>query len=84
MRGAQHGPAPGATGPGMRRSARSVASPARLAVQNRPSSSAVDASYRPDVRRRVRGYEPSFGLSRSPDAAVVARRMLPKRVLDES
>jgi hypothetical protein len=35
---------------------------------------AVDTTYRPDVRPRVRGYELSIGLWRRPDAAVVGRR----------
>lgn len=45
---------------------------------------AVDATYRPAFRQRVRGYELSLALWRRPDAALVGRRLLPKRVLDES
>ena len=42
----------------------------------------VDAAYRPDLRARARGYELSLGIWRRPDAAVAARRLLPRRVSD--
>ncbi len=45
---------------------------------------AVDAAYRPDLRLRARGYEVSFGVWRQPDAGVTARRLLPRRVVDEA
>jgi hypothetical protein len=35
---------------------------------------ALDASYRPEERPRVRGFDVSFGIWRSPDAAVAGRR----------
>jgi hypothetical protein len=35
---------------------------------------ALDASYRPDERPRLRGFDVSFGVWRSPDAAVAGRR----------
>lgn len=35
---------------------------------------AIDGTYRPYARDRVRGYELSVGLWRRPDAAVVGRR----------
>lgn len=44
---------------------------------------AVDAAYRPYLRPSVRGVEVSLGVWRRPDAAVVARRVLPRRVTDE-
>jgi hypothetical protein len=34
----------------------------------------IDAAYRPEQRRRVRGFDISLGVWRSPDAAVVGRR----------
>jgi hypothetical protein len=39
---------------------------------------AVDATYRPGARSRVRGFEISLGLWERPDAAVVGRR--PRRL----
>jgi hypothetical protein len=36
---------------------------------------AVDRTYRPSLRARVRGYEIFFGVWRRPDAAVVGRRV---------
>jgi hypothetical protein len=44
---------------------------------------AVDSTYRPYLRPSVGGVEVSFGVWRRPDAAVVARRVLPRRVTDE-
>jgi hypothetical protein len=38
---------------------------------------AVDHTYRPWVRPRVKGYEVSLSLWRSPDAAVIGRRNRP-------
>ena len=35
---------------------------------------ALDASYRPEHRPRVRGFDVSLGVWRSPDAAVTGRR----------
>jgi hypothetical protein len=35
---------------------------------------AVDHTYRPEERLRVRGFDVSFGFWRDPDAAVVGRR----------
>jgi hypothetical protein len=35
---------------------------------------ALDASYRPEHRPRVRGFDVSLGVWRSPDAAVMGRR----------
>ena len=35
---------------------------------------AVDHTYRPDARRRVRGFDLSIGVWGSPDAAVTGRR----------
>jgi hypothetical protein len=35
---------------------------------------AVDHTYRPDVRPRVRGFEIAFGLWGNPDAAAAGRR----------
>lgn len=35
---------------------------------------ALDATYRPDDRPRVRGFDVSLGVWRSPDAAVSGRR----------
>jgi hypothetical protein len=45
---------------------------------------AVDSVYRPYRRPSVRGVEVSLGVWRRPDAGVVARRVLPRRVTDES
>ena len=39
---------------------------------------AVDATYRPNSRRRLRGYELSLTLSREPDPAVAGRRVAPR------
>ena len=44
---------------------------------------AVDSVYRPNLRPTVRGVELSLGVWRKPDAGVVARRVLPRRVTDE-
>jgi hypothetical protein len=35
---------------------------------------ALDASYRPTERSRLRGFDVSFGVWRAPDAAVAGRR----------
>jgi len=35
---------------------------------------AIDATYRPHSRPRVRGYEVSVGLWKRPDAAIIGRR----------
>ncbi len=35
---------------------------------------AVDSTYRPEERRRVRGFEIAFGLWGNPDAAAAGRR----------
>jgi Ribbon-helix-helix protein, copG family len=35
---------------------------------------ALDATYRPERRRRVRGFDVGFGLWLDPDAAVAGRR----------
>jgi hypothetical protein len=35
---------------------------------------AIDGVYRPELRRKVRGYELSFGLWDRPDAAIIGRR----------
>jgi hypothetical protein len=39
---------------------------------------AVDKVYRPESRRRFRGFELSTALWRDPDAAVVGRRVRPR------
>jgi hypothetical protein len=39
---------------------------------------AIDSTYRPEARSRVRGFEVSLGLWERPDAAVVGRR--PRRL----
>jgi hypothetical protein len=39
---------------------------------------AVDETYRPEVRRRVRGFDIGFGIWRSPDASVAGRRVGPR------
>ena len=38
---------------------------------------AVDASYRPEARVRLRGFDVGFGLWRTPDAALLGRRAGP-------
>jgi hypothetical protein len=35
---------------------------------------ALDATYRPDARRRIRGFDIGFGIWREPDAALIGRR----------
>jgi hypothetical protein len=35
---------------------------------------ALDASYRPEARRRIRGFDVGLGVWRTPDAALVGRR----------
>ena len=35
---------------------------------------ALDETYRPEVRRRVRGFDIGFGIWRDPDAALAGRR----------
>jgi hypothetical protein len=35
---------------------------------------AIDSTYRPELRPKVRGYEVSLGLWNRPDAAVIGRR----------
>jgi len=42
---------------------------------------AIDATYRPEARRRAEGFELSLGVWRRPDAAVVGRRP-PRRISD--
>jgi len=39
---------------------------------------ALDETFRPEARRRVRGFDVGFGVWRSPDAAVVGRRVGPR------
>jgi hypothetical protein len=39
---------------------------------------ALDEAFRPEARRRVRGFDVGFGIWRSPDAAVVGRRVGPR------
>jgi hypothetical protein len=39
---------------------------------------AIDSTYRPEARSRVRGFEVSLGLWERPDAAIVGRR--PRRI----
>ena len=38
---------------------------------------AIDGSYRPEARRRVRGFDVGFGVWRDPDASIVGRRAGP-------
>jgi hypothetical protein len=35
---------------------------------------AIDDSYRPEARRRIRGFDIGFGIWRDPDAALAGRR----------
>jgi hypothetical protein len=35
---------------------------------------AIDETYRPEARRRVRGFDVGFGVWRAPDAALAGRR----------
>jgi hypothetical protein len=35
---------------------------------------AIDGTYRPEARRRVRGFDLGFGIWRDPDAALAGRR----------
>jgi hypothetical protein len=44
---------------------------------------AIDSVYRPHVRPRVKGLELSVGVWRRPDAAVVGRRPIRRRIPDE-
>jgi hypothetical protein len=39
---------------------------------------AIDGAYRPEARRRVRGFDVGFGIWRVPDAAIVGRRVGPR------
>jgi hypothetical protein len=39
---------------------------------------ALDETFRPEARKRVRGFDVGFGLWRSPDAAVAGRRAGPR------
>ena len=39
---------------------------------------AVDATYRPEARFRVGGFDIGFGLWRAPDAAIAGRRVGPR------
>jgi len=39
---------------------------------------ALDETYRPEARRRVRGFDLGIGIWRSPDAAVAGRRLGPR------
>jgi hypothetical protein len=39
---------------------------------------ALDETFRPEARRRVRGFDVGFGIWRSPDAAVAGRRVGPR------
>jgi hypothetical protein len=39
----------------------------------------IDRTFRPVSRPTVRGFEVSFGLWREPDAAIVARRVRPRK-----
>ena len=39
---------------------------------------AVDETFRPEARRRVKGFDIGFGIWRAPDAAVAARRVGPR------
>jgi hypothetical protein len=39
---------------------------------------ALDETFRPESRRRVRGFDIGFGVWRSPDAAVAGRRVGPR------
>jgi hypothetical protein len=39
---------------------------------------ALDETFRPEARKRVRGFDLGFGIWRSPDAAVAGRRIGPR------
>ena len=39
---------------------------------------ALDETFRPEARRRVRGFDLGFGIWRAPDAAVAGRRVGPR------
>ena len=39
---------------------------------------ALDETFRPEARKRVRGFDLGFGVWRSPDAAVAGRRVGPR------
>ena len=39
---------------------------------------AFDETYRPEARRRVRGFDIGFGMWRSPDASIAGRRGGPR------
>jgi hypothetical protein len=39
---------------------------------------AIDETFRPEARVRVRGFDLGFGVWRSPDAAVAGRRIGPR------
>jgi len=39
---------------------------------------ALDGTYRPEARRRVRGFDVGFGIWRSPDASIAGRRVGPR------
>jgi hypothetical protein len=39
---------------------------------------ALDETFRPEARKRVRGFDIGFGVWRSPDAAVAGRRIGPR------
>jgi hypothetical protein len=39
---------------------------------------ALDETFRPEARRRVRGFDVGFGIWRAPDAAVAGRRVGPR------
>jgi hypothetical protein len=39
---------------------------------------AVDEAYRPEARKRVRGFDVGFGIWKAPDAAVAGRRVGPR------
>jgi hypothetical protein len=39
---------------------------------------AIDGAYRPEARRRVKGFDVGLGIWRAPDAAIVGRRVGPR------
>ena len=39
---------------------------------------ALDETFRPEARRRVRGFDVGFGIWRSPDASIAGRRLGPR------
>jgi hypothetical protein len=39
---------------------------------------ALDETFRPEARRRVRGFDVGFGIWRAPDASVAGRRVGPR------